>query len=138
MELCQDYRGSLSSMDYIDASRVVWKYKMPMGEILIDFYDKLKSATKGYATMNYEFKAYEPGNLLKLDIFINSERIEALSWIVHDEKAYYHGRNVCEKLKELIPKHMFAIPIQAGIGNKMIARETISAMRKDVIAKCYG
>lgn len=138
MELCQDYRGNLVSMDYIDASRVVWKYKMPMGEILIDFYDKLKSATKGYATMNYEFKAYEPGNLLKLDIFINNERIEALSWIVHDEKAYYHGRNVCEKLKELIPKHMFSIPIQAGIGNKMIARETISAMRKDVIAKCYG
>lgn len=138
MELCQDYRGSLTSMDYIDASRVVWKYKMPMGEILIDFYDKLKSATKGYATMNYEFKAYEAGNLLKLDIFINNERIEALSWIVHDEKAYYHGRNVCEKLKELIPKHMFSIPIQAGIGNKMIARETISAMRKDVIAKCYG
>jgi len=88
--------------------------------------------------MNYEFKAYEPGNLLKLDIFINNERIEALSWIVHNEKAYYHGRNVCEKLKELIPKHMFSIPIQAGIGNKMIARETISAMRKDVIAKCYG
>lgn len=138
MELCQDYRGSLTSMDYIDANRVVWKYKMPMGEILIDFYDKLKSATKGYATMNYEFKAYEAGDLLKLDIFINNERIEALSWIVHDEKAYYHGRNVCEKLKELIPKHMFAIPIQAGIGNKMIARETISAMRKDVIAKCYG
>ncbi len=138
MELCQDYRGSLSSMDYIDASRVVWKYKMPMGEILIDFYDKLKSATKWYATMNYEFKSYEPANLLKLDIFINNERIEALSWIVHDEKAYYHGRNVCEKLKELIPKHMFSIPIQAGIGNKMIARETISAMRKDVIAKCYG
>jgi len=138
MELCQDYRGQLSSMDYIDASRVVWKYKMPMGEILIDFYDKLKSATKGYATMNYDFKAYEAWELLKLDIFINNERIEALSWIVHKDKAYYHGRNVCEKLKELIPKHMFAIPIQAGIGNKMIARETISAMRKDVIAKCYG
>jgi len=138
MELCQDYRGNLSSMDYIDASRVVWKYKMPMGEILIDFYDKLKSATKWYATMNYEFKAYEAGNLLKLDIFINNERIEALSWIVHTDKAYFHGRNVCEKLKELIPKHMFSIPIQAGIGNKMIARETISAMRKDVIAKCYG
>ena len=138
MELCQDYRGNLISMDYIDASRVVWKYKMPMGEILIDFYDRLKSATKWYATMNYEFKSYEPGKLLKLDIFINNERIEALSWIVHDEKAYYHGRNVCEKLKELIPKHMFSIPIQAGIGSKMIARETISAMRKDVIAKCYG
>lgn len=138
MELCQDYRGQLLSMDYLDASRVVWKYKMPMGEILIDFYDKLKSTTKGYATMNYEFKWYEAGDLLKLDIFINGDRIEALSWIVHTDKAYYHGRNVCEKLKELIPKHMFNIPIQAGIGNKMIARETISAMRKDVIAKCYG
>lgn len=138
MELCKEYRGELKSMDYLDASRVVRRYRMPMGEILIDFYDKLKSSTKGYATMNYDFRWYEMADLVKLDIFINNERIEALSWIIHEQKAYYRGRQICEKLKDLIPKHMFTIPIQAGIGNKMIARETISAMRKDVIAKCYG
>jgi len=109
-----------------------------MWEIIVDFYDRLKSSTKGYATMNYEFKEYRMDDMTKLDIFINNERVEALSWIVHTDKAYQHGRSICEKLKELIPKHMFSIPIQAGIWNKMIARETISAMRKDVIAKCYG
>lgn len=138
MELCKDYRGELQSMDYLDASRVVRRYRMPMGELLIDFYDKLKSGTKWYGTMNYEFRWYESADLVKLDIFINNERIEALSWIIHKDKAFYRGRQICEKLKELIPKHMFVIPIQAGIGTKMIARETISAMRKDVIAKCYG
>lgn len=138
MELCKDYRWELQSMDYLDASRVVRRYKMPMGELIIDFYDKLKSGTKWYATMNYEFKSYEAADLVKLDIFINNERIEALSWIIHEGKAQYRGRQICEKLKDLIPKHMFVIPIQAGIGNKMIARENISAMRKDVIAKCYG
>lgn len=138
MELCKDYRGELQSMDYLDASRVVRRYRMPMGELIIDFYDKLKSGTKGYGTMNYEFRWYESADLVKLDIFINNERIEALSWIIHTDKAFYRGRQICEKLKELIPKHMFTIPIQAGIGTKMIARETISAMRKDVIAKCYG
>ena len=138
MELCQEYRGNLKHMDYLDQNRVVWRYTLPMGEIIVDFYDRLKSATKWYATMNYEFKQYKAENMVKLDIFINNERVEALSWIVHQEKAYHHGKSICEKLKELIPKHMFSIPIQAGIGNKMIARETISAMRKDVIAKCYG
>ena len=138
MELCQEYRWTLQHMDYIDQNRVVWRYTLPMGEIIVDFYDRLKSATKWYATMNYEFKEYRIDDMTKLDIFINNERVEALSWIVHTEKAYQHGRSICEKLKELIPKHMFSIPIQAGIGNKMIARETISAMRKDVIAKCYG
>ena len=138
MELCQEYRGQLLGMDYLDTTRVVRRYTMPMGEILIDFYDRLKSTTKWYATMNYEFTTYKAGELVKLDIFINNERVEALSRIVHADKAAFQGKNVCEKLKELIPKHMFSIPIQAGIGNKMIARETISAMRKDVIAKCYG
>jgi len=125
-------------MDYIDETRVVWHYELPMGEIIIDFYDRLKSLTKWYATMNYEFKGYEPADLIKLDIWINNEKVEALSWVVHNDKAYYLARDAVEKLKTLIPKHLFVIPIQAGIGTKMIARETISAMRKDVIAKCYG
>lgn len=138
MELCQEYRGNLQHMEYLDETRVVRRYELPMGELIIDFYDRLKSATKGFATMNYEFKKYEASDMVKLDIFINNERVEALSWMIHKSKSYTVGREVVEKLKDLIPKHMFAIPIQAGIGNKMIARETISAMRKDVIAKCYG
>lgn len=138
MALCQEYRWKLKKMDYIDDTRVVWYYELPMGEILIDFYDRLKSATKWYATMNYEFKNYEPAELVKLDIRINGEKVEALSWVVHKDKAYYLWKEVVEKLKILIPKHLFAIPIQAGIGTKMIARETISAMKKDVLAKCYG
>lgn len=138
MSLCQEYRWEMKSMDYLDQTRVVWKYQMPMGEIIIDFYDRLKSATKGFATMNYEFKRYQESDLVKLDIYLNNEQIEALSWVVHKEKAYYQGREVVKKLKELIPRHMFVIPIQAGIWNKMIARENIAAMRKDVIAKCYG
>ena len=109
-----------------------------MGEIIIDFYDRLKSATKGYATMNYEFKWYQADNLVKLDIFINNEKVEALTWVVHYDKAYYLGRDAVEKLKTLIPKHLFAIPLQAGLGNKIIARENISAIKKDVLAKCYG
>ena len=108
-----------------------------MGEIIVDFYDRLKSATKGYATMNYEFKGYHADDLVKLDIFINNEKVEALTWVVHD-KAYYLGREAVEKLKTLIPKHLFAIPLQAGLGNKIIARENISAIKKDVLAKCYG
>jgi len=138
MQLCQEYRGKLKHMDYIDSTRVVWHYELPMGEMIIDFYDRLKSATKGYATMNYEFKNYQKADLVKLDIFINNEKVEALSWVVHKDNSYYKGRDAVERLKELIPKHLFAIPIQAGIGTKMIARETISAMKKDVLAKCYG
>lgn len=138
MQLCQEYRGKLKHMDYIDSTRVVRHYELPMGEMIIDFYDRLKSATKGYATMNYEFKNYQEADLVKLDIFINNEKVEALSWVVHNDNAYYKGRDAVERLKELIPKHLFAIPIQAGIGTKMIARETISAMKKDVLAKCYG
>jgi len=138
MALCQEYRGRLINMDYIDETRVVRHYELPMGEIIIDFYDRLKSATKGYATMNYEFKKYAPADLIKLDVYINNEKVEALTRVVHRDNAYRLGKEIVEKLKVLIPRHMFAIPIQAGIGNKMIARENISAMKKDVLAKCYG
>lgn len=138
MALCQEYRGRLINMEYIDETRVVRHYELPMGEIIIDFYDRLKSATKGYATMNYEFKKYQSADLIKLDVYINNEKVEALSRVIHRDKGYYLGKEVVEKLKTLIPKHMFAIPLQAGVGNKMIARENISAMKKDVLAKCYG
>ncbi|USN57255.1 MAG: elongation factor 4 [Candidatus Peribacteria bacterium] len=125
-------------MEYLDTSRVVWRYDMPMGEMIVDFYDKLKSSTKGYATMNYDFWHYQADDLCKLDIYVHGDVVESLSMIVHKDKAYYTGKNVVESLKELIPKHLFPIPLQAGVGGKMIARETIPAMRKDVIAKCYG
>ena len=138
MALSQEYRWNLKSMEYLDESRVVWHYELPMWEIIIDFYDRLKSATKWYATMNYEFKWYDQSDLVKLDIFINNERVEALTWVVHRDKAYYLWRDAVEKLKTLIPRQLFAIPIQAGLGTKIIARETISAMKKDVLAKCYG
>lgn len=138
MELCQDYRWSLESMEYLDETRVVWRYTMPMWEIIIDFYDKLKSATQWYATMNYEFKKYGSSDLVKMDILINGERIEAFSMILHKDKAYYVWQDILVKLKELIPRHMFPVPLQAALGTKIIARETIPAMRKDVIAKCYG
>lgn len=138
MALCQEYRGKLTNMEYIDETRVVRHYELPMGEIIIDFYDRLKSATKGYATMNYEFKKYQPADLVKLDVYINNEKVEALSRVIHQDKSYYLGKEVVEKLKTLIPKHLFVIPLQAGIGNKMIARENIAAMKKDVLAKCYG
>lgn len=138
MALAQEYRGNLKSMEYLDETRVVRHYHLPMGEIIIDFYDRLKSATKGYATMNYDFKGYEPADLVKLDMFINNEKVEALTRVVHRDKAYYLGRDAVEKLKTLIPKQLFPIPIQAGLGTKIIARETISAMKKDVLAKCYG
>ena len=138
MSLCQEYRWSLVGMEYLDELRVVWKYHLPMGDIVVDFYDRLKSCTKGYATMNYEFKKYVRDDLVRLDLLINHEQVEAFSLVVHRDKAQAAGRDLVKKLKDLIPKHMFSIPLQAGIGTKMIARETISAMRKDVIAKCYG
>lgn len=138
MQLAQEYRWEMRWMEYLDQERVLWKYDMPMWEIIIDFYDKLKSNTKGYATMNYEFSHYQKSDLVRVDIFVNNERIESLSMVSHKDNAYFIGKNVVEKLKELIPKHLFPIPIQAGIGNRMIARETISALKKDVIAKCYG
>ena len=138
MSLAQEYRWRMTWMEYLDDTRVVWKYLLPMGEIVVDFYDRLKSNTKWYATMNYEFKTYEKNDLVRLDMLINHEKVEAFSLVVHTEKAHSVGRELVKKLKELIPKHMFPIPLQAGIWVKMIARETISAMRKDVIAKCYG
>lgn len=138
MELLQEYRWELIWMEYIDNIRVLRKYLMPLWEIIVDFYDRLKSSTKWYATMNYEFKKYKHSLLSKLDIYINSEKVWAFAMIVHKDKAYYTGRNIVQKLKTLIPKHLFAVPLQAGVWNKMIARETIPAIRKDVIAKCYG
>ena len=138
MALAQEYRGEMKGMEYLDAGRVIWKYDMPMGEIIIDFYDRLKSGTKGYATMNYEFARYQASDLVRLDVFVNAEKMDSLSLVIHKDNAQYTGRDIVKKLKELIPKHLFAIPLQAGIGSKMIARENISAIRKDVIAKCYG
>jgi len=138
MALAQEYRGELKAMEYIDETRVLRRYRMPLGELIIDFYDRLKSATKWYATMNYEFAQYICSDLVKLDILLNNEFIEAFSMVVHKDKAYTQWRETVEKLKEFIPKQLFAIPIQASIGTKVIARENISAMRKDVLAKCYG
>ena len=138
MKLVQEYRGSLLSMEYLDQTRVVWRYEMPMGEMIVDFYDRLKSSTKWYATLNYEFKKYQYADMVTLDVLINGEKVEAFSLIVHESKAYTIGSDIVERLKDLIPKHLFAIPLQAAIGTKVIARETISAQRKDVIAKCYG
>ena len=136
-KLCQDYRWQLKSTEYIN-DRVLWKYRIPLGEIIIDFYDQLKSLTRWYATMNYEFVWYEESELDKVDILINGELAESFSMIVHSSKAYTTGSDIVVRLKELIPKHLFSIPLQAAIWAKIIARETISAIKKDVIAKCYG
>jgi len=138
MQLCQEYRAIMKGMEYLDKTRLIRKYDMPMGEIIIDFYDKLKSSTKWYATMNYEFAYYLSSDLVRLDLYVNNERVESLSMVSHKNNAYHLGKNIVTRLKELIPKHLFPIPIQAGIGTRIVARETISAMRKDVIAKCYG
>lgn len=138
MGLCEEYRGILMGMNAIDAERMLRKYQMPLGELIVDFYDRLKSTTKGYATMNYELKNYQESDLVKLDILLNGEVMESFSLIVHRDYAFQKGKTLCEKLKELIPKHLFPIPIQAAVGNKILARETISALKKDVIAKCYG
>ena len=138
MELAQEYRWKMKNMEYIDDNRVLWKYYIPLAEIIVDFHDNLKSITKGYASMNYEPVRYEEEDLVRLDIHINKELVGAFSMVVHKDKAYYRWRDVVAKLKELIPKHMFSIPIQAVIWTKAIARETISALRKDVLAKCYG
>lgn len=138
MELCQERRGVMLTMDYIDSRRVIIHYDMPLNEVIYDFFDALKSKTKGYGSLDYEFKEYVPSNLVKLDILLNKEMIDAFSLIVHASKAESRGRQICDKLKDVIPRHMFAIPVQAAIGNKVVARETIKAMRKDVLAKCYG
>lgn len=138
MQLCTKKRGIFKDMKYLDEKRVVLSYELPLSEIVIDFYDKLKSLTKGYASFEYELSKYVESKLVRLDILLNGEKIDALSYIAHVDSVYYRGKEIVEKLKELIPKHMFDIPIQAAIGNKIVARETIKAMRKNVLSKCYG
>ena len=138
MELCQERRGRYLGMEYMEAGRALLRYELPLNEIIYDFFDALKSRSRGYASFDYDMKGYEESKLVKLDILINREEVDALSFIVHADSAYERGRRMCGKLKEEIPRHLFEIPIQAAVGGKVIARETVKAMRKDVLAKCYG
>ncbi|MCL5054267.1 MAG: elongation factor 4, partial [Gammaproteobacteria bacterium] len=138
MELAQSKRGELVKMDYLSPERVEINYRLPLAEIVLDFFDTLKSRTKGYASLDYESDGYQPASLTKLDILIAGEPVDAFSTIIHKDKAYDYGRRLVAKLRELIPRQSFDVPIQAAIGTKVIARETVKAYRKDVIAKCYG
>ena len=138
MELCKEKRGEMITMDYIDARRVCLHYRLPLNEIIFDFFDGLKSRTRGYASLDYELDGYQKSDLVKLDMYLNGDICDALSIIVHKDKAYARGRAIAEKLKDVIPRQMFEIPVQAAVGGKIIARETVKALRKDVLAKCYG
>jgi len=138
MELCQGKRGEFINMEYLDLNRVTLTYEIPLSEIVYDFFDQLKSSTRGYASFDYELSGYKKSNLVKMDILLNGEQVDALSFIVHRDRAYQRGKAICEKLKELIPRQMFEVPIQAAIGHKIVSRETVKAMRKNVLSKCYG
>ncbi len=138
MTLCQERRGVYVGTEYIEMNRAILRYELPLNEIIYDFFDALKARSKGYASLDYDLKGYQPSKLVKLDILINRETVDALSFIVHADSAYERGRRMCEKLKDEIPRHLFEIPIQAAVGGKIIARETVKALRKDVLAKCYG
>ena len=138
MPMCQDRRGIFKDMQYLDTNLVELHYSMPLGEIIYDFFDALKARTKGYASLDYELEGYQPSQLVKVDLLLNGDQVDALSFIAHKDKAYGRARKICEKLKENIPRQLFEVPIQAAIGGKIIARETVKAMRKDVLAKCYG
>ncbi|HEV7666549.1 MAG TPA: elongation factor 4, partial [Chloroflexota bacterium] len=138
MELVQTRRGTFGKMDYVDEQRVVLTYEMPLAELIVDFYDQLKTKTQGYASLDYHFEDYRTSELVKLDVLVNGTPVDALSMIIHHEKAYQQGKSLIEKLRQLIPRQMFDVPLQAAIGGKIIARETIRAMRKNVLAKCYG
>ncbi len=138
MPMCQDRRGEFKDMQYLDTNLVELHYSMPIGEIIYDFFDALKARTKGYASLDYELEGYRPSDLVKVDMLLNGDQVDALSFIVHKDKAYGRARRICEKLKENIPRQLFEVPVQAAIGGKIIARETVKAMRKDVLAKCYG